>query len=56
MDDFVKSLHREESEVVGFEVHKVTTLEDVESLALAFPSARKTLTKWVTRGDYHAGK
>lgn len=47
MNDFVKSLHREESEVVRFEVHKVKTHEDVESLALAFPSARNTLNKWI---------
>ena len=47
MYDFVKSLHREESEVVGFEVHKVSSLEDVESLALAFVSARNTLNKWI---------
>ena len=47
MEDFVKTLHREESEVVGFEVHKVLTDEDVEGLALAFPSARKTLKKWI---------
>lgn len=47
MNDFVKSLHREESEVVRFEVHKVKTHEDVDSLALAFPSARNTLNKWI---------
>ena len=49
MDEFVKSLHREESEVVRFEVHKVTTSEDVDSLALAFGSAKKTLLKWVEK-------
>ncbi len=48
MNEFVKTLHREESEVVRFEVHKVTTLEDVNALPLAFVSARKTLTKWVS--------
>ena len=47
MNDFVKSLHREESEVVRFEVHRVTSQEDVEALTLAFPSARQTLLKWV---------
>ena len=47
MNDFVKSLHGQESEVVRFEVHKVLTNEDVEGLALAFPSARKTLTRWI---------
>ncbi len=47
MQDFVKTLHGQESEVVRFEVHKVVTPQDVESLALAFPSARKTLSKWI---------
>ena len=47
MNAFVDSLKREESEVVGFEIHKVAAQADVESLALAFPSARKTLMKWI---------
>ena len=47
MNDFVKTLHREESEVVRFEIRKVQTAADVESLPLAFPSARQTLLKWV---------
>ncbi len=49
MNDFVKSLHREESEVTGFEIRHVTTKEEVETLPLAFPSARKTLMEWVCR-------
>ncbi|MBO4534279.1 MAG: NUDIX domain-containing protein [Treponema sp.] len=47
MNDFVKTLHRQEREVVRFEVHRVATAEDVESLPLAFPSAKNTLLKWV---------
>ena len=47
MQAFVKTLHREESEVVRFEIRKVQTAADVEALPLAFPSARKTLLKWV---------
>lgn len=47
MQDFIKTLHREESEVVGFEVHKVTSPEEVEALPLAFESAHKTLLKFV---------
>ena len=47
MQDFVKTLHGQESEVVRFEVHKVVTPQDVESLALAFSSARRTLSKWI---------
>ena len=49
MNDFVKSLKREESEVVRFEIHRVKNPEDVESLALAFPSARATLLKWISK-------
>lgn len=49
MQDFVQSLHREESEVVRFEVHRVANSEDVEALNLAFPSARKTLLKWISK-------
>ena len=47
MQAFVKTLHREESEVVRFEIRKVQSADDVESLPLAFPSARQTLLKWV---------
>lgn len=48
MEAFVKTLHKEESEVVRFEIRRVRTSQDVEDLPLAFPSARKTLLKWVT--------
>ena len=47
MQAFVKTLHREESEVVRFEIRKVQTAADVEALPLAFPSARQTLLKWI---------
>ena len=47
MSDFVKTLHREESEVVGFEIRKVQTLQDVEAIPLAFGSAHKTLLKFL---------
>lgn len=47
MQEFIKTLHREESEVVGFEIHKVATAADVEALPLAFESAHKTLLKFV---------
>lgn len=49
MQDFIKTLHREESEVVGFEIHKVVTACDVEALPLAFESAHKTLLKFVEK-------
>ena len=47
MEEFVKTLKREESEVVRFEIQKVQTAADVEALPLAFESARHTLLKFV---------
>ena len=47
MQAFVKTLHCEESEVVGFEVKHVSTKEEVEALPLAFNSAHKTLLKFL---------
>ena len=47
MEAFVKTLKREESEVVRFEIHKVQTAADVEALPLAFESAHKTLLKFL---------
>ena len=47
IDDFIKSLKAEESEVIAFESHKVSCLEDIEKLSLAFESARYTLRKFV---------
>ena len=47
MEDFIKSLHAEESEVIAFEARKVTCAEDVEKLPLAFESARYTLMRWL---------
>ena len=48
MSDFVKTLHREESEVVAFEAHQVASLEDIEKIPLAFESARVTLNRWLS--------
>jgi ADP-ribose pyrophosphatase YjhB (NUDIX family) len=47
MEDFVKTLHREESEVVRFEIRKVQNVDDVNALPLAFESAHKTLLKFL---------
>ena len=47
MEAFVKTLHREESEVVRFEIRKVQATADVEALPLAFESAHKTLLKFL---------
>ena len=47
MEAFVKTLKREESEVVRFEIKRVCSAEDIQALPLAFDSARKTLLKFV---------
>lgn len=47
MDDFISSLKAQESEVSGLQACKVTTLEEVENLPLAFESSRVTLRKFV---------
>ncbi len=47
IDDFIKSLHAEESEVVSFKSYRVENLEDVENISLAFESARIALKKFV---------
>lgn len=47
IDDFIKSLNPQETEVSGFVAKKVATLEDVAALPVAFESARKTLEKWL---------
>lgn len=47
IDDFIKSLKAEESEVVAFESHRVASLEDIEKLPLAFESAKVTLKKFI---------
>lgn len=49
INDFIKTLHAEESEVVAFEAHRVASLEDLDKLPLAFESARITLRKWLAR-------
>lgn len=43
MEQLIASLKRQESEVQGFVSYKVTCMEDVEKIPLAFESARKTL-------------
>ena len=47
MEAFVKTLHREEREVVRFEIRKVQSVDDVNALPLAFESAHKTLLKFL---------
>lgn len=47
IEEFVKTLKAEESEVQEFKVYKIETLEDVDKVPLAFESARKTLSLMV---------
>lgn len=47
IDDFIKTLKPQKSEVNGFVSHKITSIEDVCNLPLAFDSAKKTLKKFV---------
>ena len=47
IDDFIKSLHAQEGEVVGFKACKVASFEEIEKIPLAFESARVTLKRFV---------
>ena len=47
IEDYIKTLHAQESEVVGFKSYKLETLEDINNIPLAFESARKTLETFV---------
>lgn len=49
IDDFIKGLKAEESEVTGFATYKVETIEDIEKIPLAFESARYTLKKLIEK-------
>ncbi len=45
IDDFIKSLKAEESEVLAFKSCRVETFDDIEKIPLAFESAKYTLKK-----------
>lgn len=47
IDDFIKNLNAQKSEVLGFKSCCIKTFEDIEKLPLAFESAIKTLKKWI---------
>lgn len=49
IEDFIKSLKPEESEVLGFKSFRVASLEDIEKISLAFESARITLKKFLEK-------
>lgn len=47
IDEFIKKLHAQKSEVSGFVSVHVESEEDIEKLPLAFNSTRETLKKWI---------
>ena len=47
IDDYIKTLHAQESEVVGFKSYKLESLSDIDNIPLAFDSAKKTLEQFV---------
>mgnify|MGYP002623953988 CR=1 FL=1 len=47
IDDFIKSLKKQDSEVEGFVSKSITSSKDVDALPLAFDSAVHTLKKWL---------
>ena len=47
IDDFIKTLKPQESEVQGFASFKVETMEDIEKIPLAFESAKKIFEKFI---------
>ena len=49
IEDFIKSLKPEESEVQGFASFRVASFEDIEKIPLAFESARITLKKFLEK-------
>lgn len=51
IDDFIKSLKAEESEVQSFISYRVESYEDVENIPLAFESARNTLNLMLKKGE-----
>ena len=56
IDDFIKSLHAEEGEVVSFKSFRVASPEDFENIPLAFESARVTLLHWLKAREADVSK
>lgn len=48
IQEYIKNLQAQESEVCGFAFYKIETDEDIEKLPIAFESTVKTLKKWIT--------
>ena len=49
IDELIEKLHGQQSEVSGFKACKVNCAEDIQKLPLAFESAKKALTAWLSR-------
>ena len=49
IDELIEKLHGQQSEVSGFKACKVNCAEDIQKLPLAFESAKKALTLWLSR-------
>lgn len=49
MEDFIKTLTAQQSEVQSFAFHKISSLEDIEKLPLAFESSKQTLKELVKK-------
>lgn len=47
IEDFIKVLHPQESEVAGFISYKLEKLSDIDKIPLAFESAKRTLIKYI---------
>ena len=50
------SLHAQEQEVSAFEWISVRSHEDVDALDLGFPSARRTLHRWLEEKSVSKGR
>lgn len=48
VENLIKRLSAQESEVKGFSSFKVNSTKDIEKIPLAFESAKKTLTLWLS--------
>lgn len=46
--ELIKRLHGQDSEVSGFAVKKIDSKDDIEKLPLAFESAKKALSYWLS--------
>lgn len=49
IEEYIKSLTAEKSEVSGFVSYNVKTLEDIENIPLAFESAKETLKVFIEK-------